>query len=92
MGVELGTSGVTSPGTAAYFGEAAIDYSKRLVEKNQDIIYHNLEIHGYMDLTLSQSEGRIDFVGVSTVLSPDYTASVVKSMPLVKSDNSVKFG
>jgi len=92
MGVELGTSGVTSPGTGAYFGEAAVDYSRRLVEKNDDIIYHNLEIHGYMDLTLGQSEGRIDFVGVSTVVSPDYSAKIVKSMPLIKTDDGVSFG
>lgn len=92
MGVELGTSGVTSPGTGAYFGEAAPDFSRRLVEKNDDIVYHNLEIHGYIDLTLGQSEGRADFIGVNTVLSSDYTASIVKSIALVKSDDSVTFG
>ena len=92
MGVELGTSGITSPGTGAYFGEVAPDYSKRLVAKNDDIIYHNLETHGYIDLTLDRDGGQVDFVGVSTVVSPDYSASVVKSMPLIKSENKVAFG
>jgi phosphodiesterase/alkaline phosphatase D-like protein len=91
MGVELGTAGVTSPGTGAYFGEAGADYSRRLVEKNADIIYHNLEIHGYIDLTLDRSGGKVDFIGINTVLSPDYTASVVKTISLSSSENGVKF-
>ncbi|RZV43392.1 MAG: alkaline phosphatase, partial [Acidimicrobiales bacterium] len=92
MGVELGTSGVTSPGTGAYFGKAGSDFSRRLVAKNNDILYHNLENHGYIDLKLDQQGGQADFVAVSTVLSPDYTSEVIKSFPLVRTGDSVTFG
>jgi phosphodiesterase/alkaline phosphatase D-like protein len=89
MGVELGTPSVTSPGTGAYFGEAAPEFSRLLTEKNDDIIYHDLSYHGYIDLTLTPSSGHADFIGVSTIYSPKYEAEIRKSFKLVKSENSL---
>ncbi len=89
MGVELGTSGVTSPGTGVYFGSASQDFSKRLNEKNPEIIYHNNEHHGYIDLTLSHTEGRVDFVNVSTVYAPTYKAFTSKSFKLEKQGGTI---
>lgn len=89
MGIELGTAGVTSPGTGEYFGETGEDYSRRLVAKNPDIVYHNLKLHGYIDLKLGQTDGQANFIGVDTVLSPDYSASIVKTIFLSRSKDSV---
>ena len=90
MGVELGTTGVTSPGIEAYFGDAAADYSRRLNAKNDDVIYHNIENHGYIDLTLTRTEGRADFVSVDTIYSQKYKAFVSKSFKLEKSGETLK--
>lgn len=90
MGIELGTSGVTSPGTGAYFGKASKDFSKRLNEKNPDIIYHNNQHHGYISLHLTHKEGRADFVNVDTVYSPKYTTFISKSFKLLKGQNAIK--
>ena len=89
MGIELGTPSITSPGTGAYFGDAAPEFSRLLVEKNDDIIYHDLSYHGYIDLTLTPTSGHADFMGVSTIYSPEYKAEIRKSFELVKSDNTV---
>ena len=90
MGVELGTAGVTSPGTGAYFGEAGPDFSRRINEKNDDVVYHNLDNHGYIDLTLTQSEGRANFVSVDTIYAPQYKAFISKSFKLEKDGETLK--
>lgn len=88
-GVELGTSGVTSPGTGAYFGEAGQDYSRRLVEKNPEIKYHNLDKHGYIDLSITRETCTADFIALSTVLSDQYTGTVAKSVSIVKTETGI---
>ena len=90
MGVELGTSGVTSPGTGVYFGKAATDFSKRLNAKNPDILYHENQYHGYIDLSLTHESGRADFVNVDTIYSPKYKTFVSKSFSLVKGENTIE--
>ena len=89
MGVELGTTGVTSPGTGAYFGEAGADYSAKLNAKNDDVIYHNLNSHGYIDLTLNRETGQANFISVDTVYQPDYKAFTSKSFKIEKADESL---
>ena len=85
MGVELGTTSVTSPGVEAYFGDATLEFSRLINEKNDDVLYHNTDNHGYIDLTLTKTEGRADFVSVDTIYSPKYKAFVSKSFKLEKS-------
>ncbi|PHR59971.1 MAG: alkaline phosphatase [Robiginitomaculum sp.] len=89
MGVELGVSGVTSPGAGAYFGEAASDYSTRLNDKNPEIFYHDNSHHSFIDLQLSHTSGRADFISVNTIYSPEYTVSTTKTVDLIKGENSV---
>jgi len=89
MGVELGTTSVTSPGTGAYFGEASADFSARLNAKNDDVIYHNLESHGYIDLSLNRESGQANFVSVDTIYKTDYKAFTSKSFKIEKQDGSL---
>lgn len=90
MGVELGTTGVTSPGTGSWFGDAGPDFSKRLQEKNDDIVYHNMDNHGYIDLTLNRDSGQANFISVDTVYKTDYKAFISKSFKIEKADGSLK--
>ena len=89
MGIELGVSGTTSPGTGAYFGAAGQDFSDRLTAKNKDIIYHGNQSHGYIDLTLTHESGQVDFVSVNTVYSPQYKTAVSKSFKLEKNSDTI---
>ncbi len=89
MGIELGTPAVTSPGAGAYFADEGPELSRRLKAKNQDILYHDLSHKGYLDLQLTPQAGRVDFVGVSTVLKPEYEAQIRKSFKLVKTDTTI---
>jgi alkaline phosphatase D len=90
MGVELGTTSITSPGTDAYFGDAAPDFSARLNAKNDDVIYHNLDNHGYIDLTLNRESGQADFISIDTIYKPNYKAFTSKSYKVEKRDGSLK--
>ena len=75
MGVELGTTSVTSPGFTQYLGDAAFDYSLLMRKENKTVRYHDPLSHGYIALTFDGDEGRAEFVNVSTILSPTYQAA-----------------
>lgn len=89
MGIELGTTSVTSPGTGAYFGDAAADFSAKLNAKNDDVIYHNLDQHGYIDLTLNRDNGQANFISVDTIYKTDYKAFTSKRFTIEKADDSL---
>ncbi|WP_370334875.1 alkaline phosphatase [Parvularcula marina] len=92
MGVELGTTSVTSPGGSKYLGTAAFDYSLLLRKENRDVRFHDPLHHGYFTLELNGDEGRVDYVGLSTILSPQYEATTVASLDLIRRGGSVEFG
>ena len=74
MGVELGTTGVTSPGPAALFGDGAFDYSLLVRRDNDDVRYVDAINNGYIRLDLYGDAGQADFISMNTIDSPDYTA------------------
>ncbi|MBD0427337.1 alkaline phosphatase D family protein [Aquisalinus flavus] len=92
MGVELGTSAVTSPGGSVYLGDMAEDLSLLLTRHNPSIRYHSSQTRGYIDLALTPAGGHADFVSVSTVTEPDYEAIITAGFDLQKSGNTVEFG
>lgn len=91
MGVELGTSSVTSPTLVKYFGDSTASYSLLLTQNNPDIRYYNPLHNGYIDLTFGRKTARAKFVIVDTVHSRDYAAREVAAFTLRKSKGSVKF-
>ena len=92
MGVELGATGVTSPGFTQYLGDAAFDYSLLMRKENDTVRFHDPMHKGYFTLTLNEDEGRVDYIGLSTILSPNYDAIRVASIDLVKRNGTVEFG
>lgn len=73
MGVEFGTSGITSPGAGAIFGEAAFDYSLLMRRDNEDVRYLDAVHNGYTTLELREDKGRVEFISMDTITSPQYT-------------------
>lgn len=89
MGVELGTTGVTSPGASAVLGDGAFDYSLLVRRENRDVRYHDPLHRGYIALSLDGDEGRVDYIGLDTILSPNYEASVTARFALRRQDGTV---
>ncbi|MEM9233880.1 MAG: alkaline phosphatase D family protein, partial [Pseudomonadota bacterium] len=93
MGVEIGTTGLTSPGFFSYLGEgAAFDFSLLMRRDNRDVRFHDPIHKGYFTLTLNEDEGRVDYIGLSTILSPTYEAFRVASLDIVQRNGSLEFG
>ncbi|HEX2545063.1 MAG TPA: alkaline phosphatase D family protein, partial [Ramlibacter sp.] len=81
VGAEFATTSVTSPG----FERALPLISSAFLEDAfprmvPDLRYAELSERGYMVLTLTPQQARADWVEVSTVLSRNYDASVVRSL------------
>lgn len=91
MGVELGTTSITSPGASQYLGEAAADYSLLMRRENDAVRYHNPGTHGYVELTLKREDAHARFVTVSNILSPDYEAGVQASFDIVRRSGSLEY-
>ncbi|MEO1042277.1 MAG: alkaline phosphatase D family protein [Pseudomonadota bacterium] len=73
MGVEFGTSGITSPGAGSLFGDAAFDYSLLMRRDNDDVRYVDAINNGYTTLELRGDKGRVEFISMDTITSPSYT-------------------
>ena len=89
MGIELATTSVTSPGSSSYFGENALDFSAKIVAKNDDVVYHDINNHGYIDLTLTQDKARAIFISVDTVTSLTYKSFESKVFTISKTASTL---
>ena len=75
-GVELGTTGVSSPGNFADVVAPGVDFGRLTEEANPDTILHDVHHTGYIRLTLRPDEAVADYVSTSSVKQPDFTTTV----------------
>ncbi|MEM9840595.1 MAG: alkaline phosphatase D family protein [Pseudomonadota bacterium] len=91
MGVELGTSGITSPGASEYFGENAFDITLVLRRDNPDVRYTDPSNQGYILLEFNEDKAHAQFVSMSTIEAPAYNAIQTAAFNLKKQDGTVAF-
>ena len=91
MGVELGTSSVSSETLETFMGDAIKDYALLITRSNPDVCYYNAETRGYIDLTLTPKKGRARFMAVDNTASTDYKAFEAAAFDIRKNKDSVKF-
>lgn len=74
MGLELGTSGISSPGDFLEFGaEGAALMDQRLADTNPEVEWTDGLHNGYLRLELTPELARADFIAVSTIAARNYT-------------------
>ncbi len=73
-GVELGTSGVSSPGNFADVVAPGVDFGRLTEAKNPDTILHDVHNTGYIRLILRHDEAIADYIATSSVKQPKFTA------------------
>ena len=85
LGVEFGTSSVSSPGFERALpliaNDLLADGFRRMVD---DLRYAETSKRGYAVLTLTPAEARCDYIEISTVLSRDYSvrlAATLRALP-----------
>jgi len=90
MGAEICTSSVTSLTVGDVLGENANLYALLVTRENKDVKYYNPLSKGYVDLTLTPGKATAQMVGVSTVISPEYTAFRAAEFTIKPSADSLK--
>ena len=92
MGVELGTSGVTSPGDFVESGfddETARSLDKAFSDYVPEVVWTDNMHQGYVRVVLQTDVAEASFVAVSTVLRPVYEARSIKNFTIRKDTASL---
>ncbi|MFK7828292.1 MAG: alkaline phosphatase [Congregibacter sp.] len=92
MGVEIGTSGVTSPGAFMEFsdqGAALMD--TKLAASNREILWANSTRQGYVRLSMSANSARADYMAVDTILEPSNALTTLRSETLLRKEGSLVY-
>lgn len=85
MGVELGTSSISSPGDFEEFGpQIAKLMDQLLIERNTEIDWTDGLHRGYVRVQLTPQKAQVDYIAVNTVQSLHYTTHILKSAILKK--------
>jgi alkaline phosphatase D len=78
MGVELGTTGVTSPRSLAVLGEQGLQRFDELnAAINPGIVWSNGRHRGYIRLAIDHDGARADYVAVNNIESRDYDTNII---------------
>ncbi|SMX33961.1 alkaline phosphatase D family protein [Octadecabacter ascidiaceicola] len=92
MGVEIGTTSVTSSTLQSFLGDSTASYALLMTRENPDVRYYNPVYHGYVDLHLMTNAAVADLVAVDTVFTRDYTAFSTAKFKVSSDHQSLAFG
>jgi alkaline phosphatase D len=80
IGIELATSGITSPGFEVYLGNPSADtltaFEGALTTLVDDLNYFDASRRGYILTTFTNSNVKAEWVFVSTILSASYSTAI----------------
>ncbi len=92
MGVELGTTGITSPGDFLEFGPRGAElFDEALAATNPEVLWTDGRHNGYLRLSLDRSEARAEYVAVDQVAKPSYLLSTLRSVTVVHKDGTLAY-
>ena len=79
IGVEFGTTGVTSPSPAGYLGLPEAQLGQLIAAQNDEVELVDFGPRGFIALTLTPETAKADLIGVSTIAAKPYSTTVVAS-------------
>ncbi len=91
IGVELGTTSVSSETTGDILGDAAADYALLVTQTNKDVRFYDPTTQGYIDLTLKPNRGTARMIAVDTVSEQQYTAFEAAKFAIAPQGQSLRF-
>lgn len=74
-GTEFGVTSVTSPSEFEYVTAPGVDFGAMTVNRNPEVLHHEVYKKGYVHLTLTRDAAEAEFVAVSTIQSREFTTS-----------------
>lgn len=92
MGVELGTTGVTSPRGFYTLGEEAASRMDELVAaRNESVVWVDGRFRGFIRLRLTARQASADYVSLTTIESRRYATNVLRRVNIVSRDGSLVY-
>ncbi|UTW44494.1 alkaline phosphatase D family protein [bacterium SCSIO 12696] len=92
MGVELGTTGISSPGDFEIYGtEIAKVMDRMTAEHNKEVTWADCLHRGFIKLSLTHKSAQASFIAVDTVKSNRYKAKLVKQLNIKKRAGSLYY-
>lgn len=90
-GLELGTTGITSPGDFAAFGpELGALIDQRLADHNPEVLWTDNIPRGWLKVTLERAQATAEYLALSTVTGTNYTQRVHKRVVLTREGGTLK--
>lgn len=94
VGVEVGTAGISSPSDlidAGFGPEMLPRVDKALVDGMDEVRWADSTLPGYVRVVIGRDAAVATFIGVDTVLSPEYRVVVVREERIAPSGGSLAF-
>ena len=92
MGVELGSTGITSPRSLLSLGIPGLDRWDELVAaENKEVVWAEGRYRGFIRLDITHAGVHADFVTVTDVETRDYETRNVKSMDIVSANGTLSY-
>ncbi len=93
MGLELGSTGVSSPRSLLAFGEEGLKRFDELnAQQNREIIWSDGRHRGFIRMEIDRKGVHADFIAVSDVESLQYSTKTIHSVDIVNRNGNLHFG
>jgi alkaline phosphatase D len=92
MGVELGTTGITSPRGLLSLGEEALErYDQLAAAANREVVWTDGRYRGFIRLEIDHERARADYVTVTNIETPEYETRVVYTATIGSEDGELRY-
>ncbi len=92
MGVELGSTGITSPRSLLDLGVPGLTrYDKLIAENKNEVVWAEGRYRGFIKLDITHDGAHADFVTVTNVETRDYETRIVHSMDIESTDGTLRY-
>lgn len=92
MGVEFGTTGITSPRGLLSIGEEALErYDRLAAEANREVIWTDGRYRGYIRLEIDHAGARADYVTVTNIETRDYDTRIVYTANIASENGELRY-
>ncbi|MFT5501386.1 MAG: alkaline phosphatase D [Woeseiaceae bacterium] len=92
MGVELGSTGITSPRSLLDLGQEGLTlFDKLNAENNVEVVWTDGRYRGYIRLEIDHDRAHADFVSVTNVESRDYNIQVIHAVDIESNGSTLQY-
>lgn len=92
MGVELGSTGISSPRSLLALGEEGLKrFDELMAANNKEIVWSDGRYRGFIRLRIRHNGSHADFVTVSDVESRSYNTRTIHSVDIVRDNDSLRY-